>query len=299
MSEDKIKVFLIDDEPLAIEGWKDLLIKDGHFQIVGKTSPEKMKKSTGALPHFDIVLAGAGLLMLSTKKRTISALKKAGLNVKIVIIVDNKEDIQRAQRAGVDEAIQSPFQRTALTNLLRGLNQEPKKRCAYYVQQLGNLHANEKSNRDYEYLISDILQFLFSDHLIDRYLRFKTSYGNRECSLLFSNRSNHPFWEMLRVDHNGTRVLFDIRNARSVKPDNIGRLGRRLSKEVGGVGIIVSHLSASNSIQGLQVALYKNESKVVFSITNLQIKNMLIQKAAGIDPTEIFQDIYQEFMAEL
>jgi DNA-binding NarL/FixJ family response regulator len=299
MSDDKIRVFLIDDEPLAIKGWKELLSKAGDFQVTGEVSTRKLSGSIKALPQFDIVLAGKDLLDLATRKHTIDALKKRSLTAKIVLIIDNKDDARRAQRAGIDEAIQSPFQSNTLINLLRGLHQEPKKRCAYYVGQLENLRSSNKNDKNYETLMSDILEFLFAPHLTDRYLKVSTFQGERECSLLFLNGGNNPFWERIHADHQAHRLLFDIRNTSPLKPQHVERLGERLMKEIGQIGILVTHSDVAVPIQRLQVALYKNQSKMILFLTNSQIRNMLTQKAAGIDPTELFQDIYEEFITAL
>lgn len=299
MSEDKIRIFLIDDEPLAIKGRKDLLIKAGDFAVVGKSSTRALSSTLQSVPQFDIVLAGKDILDITNRKRIIDVLRKGSLTAKIVVVVDNKKDIRRAQLAGIDEAIQTPFQSSTLINLLRGLHLEPKKRCAYYVEQLEHWKSSDKNPKNDEDMIGDILEFLFASHLTDRYQKISTFQGRRECSLMFVNGGNHPFWERIRVDHQANRLLFDIGDTSASMVQKIERLAERLTKEIGQVGVLVCHSAMSVPIQKMQIALYKNESKVILLLTTSQIKNMLTQKAAGIDPAELFQDIYEEFITTL
>jgi DNA-binding NarL/FixJ family response regulator len=299
MVEDKIRVFLVDDEPIALEGWKKLLEKVDDFQIVGESATRTVLTPLKNLPPVDIVLIGANLLKLPARKRIVNAIKKSAVNTKIVLIAEKNNDVQKAQIIGVDEAIQSPYRSSTLLHLLRGLHQDPKKRCAYYVDQLDNLKSSNKASKIYEVLISDILEFLFDPHLTDRYLKFSTQVTGRECSLFFLYKTSHPFWEQIRLDHNSHRLIFDIGNTSSVEPFHIERLSQRLTKEIGDIGIMVNHVEVSAAIQKMQIATYKNDGKVILFMTNSQLRNMLMHKAAGIDPTELLQDIYEEFITEV
>lgn len=294
-----IKVFLIDDEPLAIEGWKNLLNNAGGFQIVGDATSNITALVKENLPKIDIVIAGVGLLRLPSQKKVMSILRSSGVNVKIVMIANDKNGIAKAQRAGIDEAILSPFQRSDFLNLLRGLYQDPKRRCVYYVEQLDIFNKKGGNERDYGSLIGNILEFLFAPHLMHKHTKHRVMDGYSRCNILFENRSLHPFWERIRMKHKGERILFSVSFNNDVKPDMIGKLSRQLTKEIGGTGVMVTNSVEPNWATEARIALYRNEGKVLIFLSDVQITSMLVQKAVGIDSSEIFQDTYEEFIAEL
>ncbi len=55
----KIRILLVDDEPLAIEGWIALLSKAKDFEIIGGVHPEDVIESLTSLPRFEIVLSSS------------------------------------------------------------------------------------------------------------------------------------------------------------------------------------------------------------------------------------------------
>lgn len=299
MGEKQIKVFLIDDEPLVLEGWRHLLVRAGGFQIVGESTPENALIFNSTIQKLDIVIAGAGLLNLNICNEIISNLHKFSLSVKIVIVANNQDEILKAQHSGVDEAIQSPFQRTTFLNLLRGVNLEPKKRCSYFVEQLENIINEEPKRREYGIFVGDILEFLFAPYLDGRYMKFYNNIEDIRCNILFQNRFPHFFWDRIRTLHNGEKILFGVNYKNAISADQIKMFGEKLSKEIGGIGFIVTVSNQNEQMKNLQKAIYRNENKIVIQVSDIQIKDMLIQKAAGIDPSEILQDIYLEFMADL
>jgi DNA-binding NarL/FixJ family response regulator len=76
----KIRVLLVDDEPLAIEGWKELLLRAKDFEVIGNIELEDFPKKLTSLPSFEIVLSSKTLLNPSNND-LIELLKKSGPRV--------------------------------------------------------------------------------------------------------------------------------------------------------------------------------------------------------------------------
>lgn len=289
-----INVFLIDDEPLAIEGWRNLLNNAGGFQIVGEVSSNITSLVKEKLPKIDIVIAGMGLLQLPLQKKVISILRNSGPNTKIVMIVNDNNGIEKAQLAGIDEAIQIPFRKRDFLNLLIGLHQDPKKRCAYYIEQLDVNY--EPNSLNYSRVMSDVIEFLFFPFLTDKYINFQNPAEDFACFITFQNRGGHPFWEHIRQEYRAERILFSISTARVASTEQVRKLAAQLTNSFGKFAILVSHQVVPDPIKDFQTALYKNEDTLVIFFSDTQIRDILIQKASGIDTSEIFQEVLEEFV---
>jgi DNA-binding NarL/FixJ family response regulator len=287
-----IKVALVDDAPLAIEGWKRSLKNEIDIEVVLETSPKELfQRKKYPLP-VDIILVGSWWLTTKAGKEWLRALKGLNIRPKVVAIVNASNEIQNAQRSGVDEAILSPVKKYELVNLLRGLTHDNKRLCDFYAKRLSEIPQTEGGNNAYEDLIYNVSQLLFysdlvSPKFVDRDL------GKRD--LISLNMGSHRFWSEMKASYGVDYVIFLIDNT-YVKRGQLEELTKYLDGPFGRFGIIFTRNGLRKTMNHAQLAIYQNYKKVILVIDDVHIREMLALKAARMDPLEILQDLYEDII---
>jgi len=291
---DTIKVALVDDVPLAIEGWKRSLKNEVDIEIALETTPNKLSEIRKYPLPVEIILVGAWWLATKAGREWLRTLKGLNYRPKVIAIATTEIEIRNAQKAGVDEAALSPIKRGDLVSLVRGLSRDDKRVSEFYANRLLEIRQAKGNNTSYEDLIYSILQLLFDSDLIN------PKYVDRDIGvrdLIFLNLGKHRFWMEIKTRYGVDYLIFFLgnKNANFVSSE-LDELGKYLDGPFGRFGILFTRNDAGKNACNLQLAIYKNYQKIILIMNEVHLREMLALKAARMDPLEVLQDLYEEII---
>jgi DNA-binding NarL/FixJ family response regulator len=292
-----IKVLLIDDDPLVLEGWEKAIQRARDIQVVGKVSLAGLRQLSAFPGSPEIVIVKAPLFLKKENGKLIRSLKASGELIKIIAVANSEDEIQKLQKAGADEAILAGFHNQEFVDLIRGLSRDPKGLCSFFADQLASLQPGDNNLTAYETLVSSILQFLFMPPLGYPQLQSYDTSDRHKSALLFPNITDRGFWGLVHSRHEADYILFLLHNAPEVESDHITELEKHLDKPLGFFGVLLTRNAARQPLRLLQLSFYQNQKKVVLVLWDEHIHDMLAFKAAGMDPTELLGNIYEEFFS--
>ena len=284
-----IRVLLVDDMSLILEGWGETLLQVEDFYIVGEIHPRQLLTEI-AKSHVDIVLANISLLAKTHKKsKIIQSVKELNSHVKVVLTVENDKERRLAQHAGADEAILKPFRRNDLINLLQGLSRDDKRLCNYYARMLLEIDGKPENAERYESLITGVLRIIFQSAC---QIYSDDDAGIRSKVLLFPNLKNGDFWKFLNDKHQVDFIFCWVQNINRLGLPLMQTISDRLANNTGSFGIIIIRSGDSSQIVSLQNSIRNNNGKILLVLTDKEIRSLLSHRAAGVDCNHIFEEAY-------
>ena len=292
-----IKVILIDDSPLARQGWKIALQQAKDIVVSGEFSSSELATPDSPSVLADVALIGIKSITNREAKDTTKIPRDPIPRTKVIIIVNYADEIAIARRLGADEAILAPIEGHKLTSLIKGLFLENKILCEYYVEQLQTIKPGFQDAFRYEKLMSDVIQMLFYPHLTHAQIQIPTKYRTVRRDLILLNKSDHTFWKTIRDSFNASLVVFDFKNKIRISDSDLDQIGDYLGRYTGRFGMIIGRIPIGERILLKQSWIYNNNDKVVLVTCDNDIRTMLAYKAGGVDPTDFILDLYIKFIS--
>lgn len=291
----KTKVFLIAEDELILEGWENALSHATDFEVIRFPNKLRTQKFGAIVVVPDIIIVEAAWLNTIKNQNWLIATKTKN-RTKAIAVYGDKKEISRSIKKSIDEIIQSGFRSQQLINLIRGLRRDDKNLCMYYAEQLKKTSSGYRNSEKYTELIASILQLTFAPFFSNPQLKISRTAGEKTAYLTFENNSSHPFWSELKKIFGANYIIFSIENAPTVLDRQSWHLREHLSEPVGKIGFLTNRKPPNSSYFMLQVSIYQNDGKIIIMLFDRQIRALLALKAAGVDPTEIIEDIYQELV---
>lgn len=298
IENDKIKVLLIAKEDLVLEGWSRVLSQAADIELLASINNFSLNTASRLDHPPEIIVAHESWLRSPKVRKWISQVRTK-YRTKIIAVVRNTTRGKSLRMIGVDESIQSPFGGQQLINLIRGLSRDDKNLCMYYAQQLESMPRGAAHFGTYIELISNILQLTFSRAFSNPQMKSTYSSGERFVYLTFENRSDHRFWNGLKKSFGTHYVLFSIQNNPALLTQQFGKLGKYLVEPVGKLGFLCNRQAPEDAFDMLQVAAFQNDGKLILLLSDKQLRTLLAFKAAGVEPTELIEEIYQHLVVAI
>jgi hypothetical protein len=174
-------------------------------------------------------------------------------------------------------------------------------RAAAFQLALDGLPAGKDNWSDYQRLIADILEFLFCPPLQPPRYEFSDSESRNRRDVIFENTSADGFWSQLRVTYEAHYVIADAKNytkplnkgpildiAHYLKPYGCGMFALLVSRR--GAGPAAAHAAREQWI---------GARKMIVSLSDLDVKEMLQLRAAAAHPEEIVRKAIADFRMRL
>lgn len=290
-----IKIALVDDLPLAIEGWKQALQNEVDIEVVMEITPSQLFKKNKYPLLVDAILIQASSLTTAPGIKWLRTVNGLDFRPKIIAMAKNKAEILRVKKVGVDEASLDLITRDDLVNLIRGTLLDDKRASYFFSVRLAEYSASKhKSKILFEDLMHGILKFLFRHDLMNPRIVYR---NNTTRDLIFLNESKQGFWGTMKIEYGVDYVPFFLDNQGSkFSPYLLGELSDYLDGHFGRMGFVITSNVSINEIQGSQIAIYKNSQKIILVLDISRIRKMLSYKAAHIDPLEVLQELYDELI---
>lgn len=164
-------------------------------------------------------------------------------------------------------------------------------------QRLMRLQVGIKDAAPYQHLVLEILNFLFNPELIDGELEVRTVDGTERRDIIFTNDSDKSFWSYLRTDHSGLFLMFETKNTESVDNTHFNQTATYLGDRIGRLGFIVTRNPLQEAQQKKAFSIYNDSHprKIILTLSDSDIIDMLDIKCTGNDPMRYIQKIYRSF----
>ena len=167
--------------------------------------------------------------------------------------------------------------------------------------QLNNIPHGAEHAKSYQCLILEILNYLFVPDLIDGKTEETTLDGTERRDIVFTNDSDKSFWAYIRLTHKNFLVMFETKNTRSVEIGHINQTAQYLGDRMGYCGVIVSREPVDENRLRKLFSVYNDSTprKIILSLSDRDIIEMLEMKCRGKDPTAYMQKLYRNFIGKV
>ncbi len=151
---------------------------------------------------------------------------------------------------------------------------------------------------EYQRLVLEILNYLFSPELIDGQPEVRTIDGTERRDIIFTNDSDESFWDYVRTAHDGIVVMFETKNTDELDIAAINQTATYLGDRIGRMGIIVTRNSPSDAMKK-KIFSVGNDSapnrKVILTLSDAHLRDLLDLCCKGGSPTTWMQKHYRAF----
>ena len=178
------------------------------------------------------------------------------------------------------------------------IDEQAKKRAAVLIDRLSTTPAGREDATAYQYLVLEILNFLFVPELIDGRPEVRTVDGTERRDIIFTNDSDEAFWAYARTNHDGLVLMFEIKNTDSLGMAAIAQTATYLGSRLGRLGFIVTRKPPTLELMKKTFAVWNDsgtEKKVILIIHDAQLIEMLKIRADDKSPTKWMQNHYRAF----
>jgi hypothetical protein len=151
---------------------------------------------------------------------------------------------------------------------------------------------------DYQRLVLEILNYLFSPELIDGKPEVRTIDGTERRDIIFTNDSDESFWDYVRSAHDGIFIMFEAKNTNDLGLAEINQTSTYLGDRIGRLGVIVTRQSPSKNVQRKIFSVWNDSAsarKIILTLSDAQLCEVLDLRCKGGSPTKWIQAHYRNF----
>ncbi len=163
---------------------------------------------------------------------------------------------------------------------------------------------SRKYARKYEDFVRVVINFLFIGSLGEAVAQQRTEPGNEGCEirdLLCQNRAQAGFWRDLKDKYSCSEILFEAKNTESLTRGNLRQTYCYLKPALGLWGFVVCRAEQPGKIHAYNRTLFHNfaQARGVLILTDDDLKNMVIMKLRGLDPSDYLRDRMSDFVRSI
>jgi hypothetical protein len=178
------------------------------------------------------------------------------------------------------------------------IDEQAKARSASLMDRLLTTPTGRESASSYQYLVLEILNFLFSPELIDGKPEVRTIDGTERRDIVFTNDSDETFWSYVRSNHDGLLLMFEVKNTDDLDMAAIAQTSTYLGSRLGRLGFIVTRKPPTPALMKKTFSVWNDsgvEKKVILIIHDAQLIEMLNIRSDDKSPTKWMQNHYRNF----
>lgn len=164
-------------------------------------------------------------------------------------------------------------------------------------EKLKQTPVGQAAAADYQKTVLEILNTCFNPELIDGQLEVKTIDGTERRDIIFTNDSDHTFWDYVRNEHSSLFVMFETKNVQQLTNDNFNQTGTYLGDRLGRLGFIVTRHPIAEAQQRKAFAIYNDSTprKIIITLSDDDLLRLLDIVCREGDPTAYIRDRYRAF----
>jgi hypothetical protein len=212
---------------------------------------------------------------------------------KPAVVTVTRQDIGLVERYVRSREAQAADARPTLDYI----DEDACKEAEALKQRLSSIPPGRESAADYQYMILEILNYLFNPDLIAGEPEVRTIDGTERRDIIFTNDSDESFWEYIRTTHDGILLMFETKNMEALDISAINQTSTYLGDRIGRLGIIVTRQITSEAIRRKIFSVWNDSSprKVILTLCDAEIQELLDLRCRGGSPTKWMQAHYRKF----
>ncbi len=164
--------------------------------------------------------------------------------------------------------------------------------------KLDALSPGREKAHDYQHLILEILNYLFSPELIDGQPEVRTIDGTERRDIIFTNDSDESFWDYVRTNHDAIVLMFEAKNTDEMDLASINQTATYMGDRVGRLAVIVTRKAPSETVQRKIFSVWNDSApnrKVILAVADDHLREMLDLRCKNGSPTKWMQKHYRSF----
>jgi hypothetical protein len=167
--------------------------------------------------------------------------------------------------------------------------------------KLSGIQPGREQAAEYQRLVLEILNYLFNPELIEGRPEVRTSEGTERRDIIFTNDSDESFWTYLRTTHDSIVIMFEAKNTIELGPAEINQTATYLGDRIGRLGILVTRREPSEAVKRKIASVWNDGAprKVILTLTDDQLRELLDLRCQGGSPTKWLQNHYRKFRTSL
>jgi hypothetical protein len=167
------------------------------------------------------------------------------------------------------------------------------------IKKLDNCPNENAGWKNYEDICIEILTYLFVPPLKKPKIQSRRESGVDIRDAIFPNRNNNENWKFIRDDYDAKYIVFEFKNysenGNEVDKQVVIQLADYLNKPIGKFGIICSKKNPNTSGLTKRKDIYIENNKLILFLNNDKLKEMLLRKYNKMDPSDVINDLIDEF----
>ncbi|MFI8492695.1 hypothetical protein ACIGC1_07255 [Peribacillus butanolivorans] len=164
------------------------------------------------------------------------------------------------------------------------------------IKELESVNSGKVEAKEYEKVISKIMERLFNPFLISPHPQV-TTFDKREIiDITLYNKAIYGFWQDVKNKHHGYVIFVECKNMDNIGNPEFHQISNRLNEKKGLFGMLISRKSNDLDIERAHRIFYL-QNKVVINLTDADIINMLENYYVEKDyPTTYLAKKYRELI---
>ncbi len=163
------------------------------------------------------------------------------------------------------------------------------------------LERGRETAKEYQMLVLEVLNFLFTPELIDGRPEVKTIDGTERRDIIFTNDSDQSFWTYLRTEHSSILIMFEVKNTNDVKNGDIAQTATYMGARIGRLAFLVSRSGLRDPQIKKTYSVFNDSTprKIIVSLSDEDLILMIDMKIAGNNPMRYVQQKYRDFLTSV
>lgn len=168
-------------------------------------------------------------------------------------------------------------------------------------KELKSLRKGKGTWSEYEKLCERILRYLFPNDLEGWYKQKSTDDGVNRYDFVCRVRPTTEFWQFLVEHLNSRYIVFEFKNySNKIKQGQVLTTEKYLmERALRRAAIVLSRCGADKNANKMMQGAMREHGKLILSINDNQVCDMLHKKEQGEDPTDFLFDITDDFLLSL
>ncbi len=167
--------------------------------------------------------------------------------------------------------------------------------------RLAAIRPGREQAAEYQRVILEVMNYLFSPELIDDQPEVRTIDGTERRDIIFTNDSDESFWNYVRIAHDGIFVMFEAKNTNELGLAEINQTATYLGDRIGRLGILVTRRTPPETVQRKIFSVWNDSAprKVILTLTDEHLRELLDLRCREGSPTKWMQKHYRAFRTSL
>jgi hypothetical protein len=164
--------------------------------------------------------------------------------------------------------------------------------------KLAAIQPGREQAAEYQRVVLEILNYLFSPELIDGQPEVRTIDGTERRDIIFTNDSDESFWTYVRTSHDGIFIMFEAKNTNDLGLAEINQTATYLGDRIGRLGIIVTREAPKENVQRKIFSIWNDSApnrKVILTLSDEQLRELLELRCRDLSPIKWMQKHYRNF----